>query len=139
MMIFRTRLISLAVMLLIAGTAIWSMPHPAMAAVGCDDLQGQFNNYGGNFSNAAEKLPHYCTATGLLQYIINIILSLVGGITILFIMIGGFRYITSSGNQETAGKAKQTVLWAVIGLAVVMMAAAMVNIIINLVVNGKAF
>jgi hypothetical protein len=126
-------------LLVLFGSAMLIPSQAHAAAEGCDKLQTQFNTYGGQFSNIAQDLPHYCTASGLLRYIINIILSLVGGITIVMIMIGGYRYITATGNQELANKGKETVLWAAIGLAVVVMAATFVNIILNLVVNGKAF
>lgn len=106
---------------------------------GCDDLQAQFEAYGGNQANVAEKLPKYCTAADILQFGMNVIFSLVGGLSVLFIMIGGYQYLTSGGNEELAGKGKQTVQWSAIGLAVVLMAAALVNIVINLVVNDKLF
>lgn len=136
---FRISLFSLGLLLTAVG-GMWLLPNQALAAIGgCDKLQTQFNSYGGRFGNFTNTLPQYCTPTGLLQFIINTILSLVGGVTVVLIMVGGFRYITSGGNQEMAAKGKQTVLYSAIGLAVVMMAAAAVNIIINLVVNGKAF
>jgi len=134
----RIWLFSLGLLFAACATAL-ILPSQVQAAEGCDKLQTQFNTYGGQFSNVTEKLPQYCTASGILRYLINIILSLVGGVTILFMIIGGYRYITSSGNQELADKGKQTILWAAIGLAVVAMAAALVNIIINLVVNNKVF
>jgi hypothetical protein len=137
-MIFRIWLFSFALLLVATAVAVVS-PRPALAAEGCSSLQNQFNSYGGQFSNITEELPQYCTATGLLRFLINGILALVGGVTILFLVIGGFRYITSSGNQERVDKGKQTILWAAIGLAVVLMAAALVNIVINLVTGGEVF
>lgn len=116
------------------------LPLPALAASGgCDKLKGAFDKYGGQFANTPDSLPQYCTAVGLIRYILNIIFLLIGGGTMIMIIIGGYRYITSAGNQEQADAGKQTVLYAVIGLAVAMMAAALVNIVINLFVNGKAF
>ena len=137
-MTYRIWLFSLA-LAFVACAMVGISPGRAYAAEGCDKLQSQFNTYGGSFSNVTENLPQYCTAAGLLKYIINIILSLVGGVTILFMIIGGYRYITSGGNEEQAEKGKQTVLWAAIGLAVVVMSATLINIIINLVVNNKVF
>lgn len=55
----------------------------------------------------------------VLSKIINAILLLTGGIAVLFLILGGLQYITSSGNKDKAEKAKQTILYAVIGLIVI--------------------
>ncbi len=54
------------------------------------------------------------------------ILSLIGLIAILFIIINGFRYITARGDDEQTSKAKQGLLWAVLGLVVTVMAYVIV-------------
>ena len=55
----------------------------------------------------------------LLSTIIYWILGLSGGIAVLFLILGGLQYITSSGNKDKAEQAKQTILYAVIGLIVI--------------------
>lgn len=52
-------------------------------------------------------------------------------LSILFVVIGGFKYVTSVGNPEGAKSAKDTILYALIGLAVGISA----NIIINFVLG----
>lgn len=121
-------------------TMINLVPAQALAQdEGCGKLQATFDKYGGQFSTVTDGLPKYCTATSILQFAINLILSLIGGITIIVMIMGGYQYITSSGNQEMANKGKQTILWAGIGLVVILMAAAIINIIVNAVVNNKLF
>lgn len=106
---------------------------------GCEKLQQGFSEYGGRFADTVSGLPKFCNATDMLQFLINTILGLVGGITMILIIFGGYRYITASGNQEQAEKGKQTVIWAAIGLGVVLMSAAIINIVINVAVNDKLF
>lgn len=57
--------------------------------------------------------------SSVLSNIITWILGLAGGIAVLFLILGGLQYITSSGNKDRAEKAKQTILYAVIGLIVI--------------------
>jgi TRAP-type C4-dicarboxylate transport system permease small subunit len=63
--------------------------------------------------------------------IVNIFLLLAGLVAAIFLIIGGVRYITSQGDEDAAGKAKQTVLYAVIGLIVIGLSAAIVNFVIG--------
>lgn len=76
---------------------------------------------------AAEPIPGVTpvTPTGnldiasVLSTVIYWILGLSGGIAVLFLILGGLQYITSSGNKDKAEQAKQTILYAVIGLIVI--------------------
>lgn len=61
--------------------------------------------------------------------LLNIIFSILGGVTLLFIVLGGFRYVISSGDPKNTAKAKNTILYALIGLAVTLSAAAIVNFV----------
>lgn len=61
----------------------------------------------------------------------NVILAIIGVVAILFIIIGAFQYVASAGNPESIGKAKTTILYAVIGLIVAILAFAVVNFIIT--------
>ncbi len=126
---------SLAMVFMLMGLT----PQPVFAQEGCDQLQDKFNQYGGQYANVADGLPKFCTATSLIQFIMNLIFALIGGITMVMFIIGGYQYIFAAGNQEMASKGKQTVTWAAIGLAVILMAAAIINIVINMVVNNKLF
>lgn len=74
---------------------------------------------------------------GLLMSVIQLALIIVGSVAVLFIIIGGFRYITAYGNEEQAEGAKKTLLHAVLGLAIVILSFAMVSIISRLLIAGK--
>jgi len=67
----------------------------------------------------------------LINKVIAALLTVVGAITVLFIILGGFQYITSAGNMEQTQKAKKTLLYAVIGLVTVIISYAIVNFIIS--------
>jgi len=63
--------------------------------------------------------------------IVNILLFLAGAIAVIVIIIGGIRYVMSSGDAGQVQSAKNTILYAVVGLVVVIMAYAIVNFVIN--------
>lgn len=67
----------------------------------------------------------------LLFGIQSIFLPLVGLVSILFIIIGGFQFITSRGNEEQAEAGKKTLTNAIIGLVIVLLSYTIVIVIMN--------
>lgn len=65
----------------------------------------------------------------LIMTIINYAMGIAGLIAIVFIVIAGFQYITSAGNDEGSKKAVQTMTYAVIGLLIIFASYAIVNTI----------
>ncbi len=67
---------------------------------------------------------------GLFQTIVNIMLFLVGAIAVIMLILGGIRYVVSGGDQNQVTGAKNTILYAVIGIVVAILAYAVVNFVI---------
>ena len=63
--------------------------------------------------------------------IINVVLGIVGIIAVIYIIIGGINYMTSLGDPGKVQKAKNTILYAIIGLVVVILAGVIVNFVIS--------
>lgn len=55
----------------------------------------------------------------------------VGAISILFILIGGFKYITSAGDPSQVASAKNTILYALIGIVISLSAFAIVQLVVG--------
>lgn len=53
-----------------------------------------------------------------------------------FFLVGGFGYMTSSGNPEKLDKAKHTIVWSAVGLAIVFAAFVISNIVTDLATNA---
>lgn len=68
---------------------------------------------------------------GLIVFIIQILLYLAGAIAVLFVIIGGFQYIMSAGNAETAAKGKKTVINAIIGIVLIILSYLIISVIVN--------
>ena|SRR3989344_2648957 len=74
-------------------------------------------------------LPDDSSVSGFVLKIINIALAIAGLIAVLFLIIGGFRYITSAGNEEVAENAKKIILNAIIGIVVIILSFVIVRVI----------
>lgn len=64
-------------------------------------------------------VPSDLSISTVITNVIDWVLALAGGVAVLFLILGGLQYITSSGNKDKAETAKQTILYAVIGLIVI--------------------
>lgn len=67
-----------------------------------------------------------------IRSVITVFAGLAGLIATGFFVAGGFTYITSSGNPEQLDKAKRTLTWSAIGLAIVIAAFILANIVTSL-------
>jgi len=55
-----------------------------------------------------------------------------GGIAMIYLIFGAFQYFTAYGNEERATKAKNTILWAIVGLVVILIGELIVQEVWNL-------
>lgn len=62
---------------------------------------------------------------------INIFSVIVGIVAVVMVIYGGFRYVTSGGKQESVTNAKNTLLYAVIGLVIVALSQAIVHFVLK--------
>jgi len=67
----------------------------------------------------------------LITTIINILSLIVGIIAVIFIIIGGLKYITSGGDSNNVTSAKNTILYAIVGLIIVALAQVIVRFVLN--------
>ena len=75
----------------------------------------------------------------LIVNVIRLMLLFAGAIAVVFVIIGGYQYIASGGNEETAEKGKKTLINAIIGIVVIVLAYAIINVIVNLVGSSSGY
>lgn len=75
--------------------------------------------------------------TGVFKQVTNTILYIVGIIAVIMLIIGGIRYVTSGGDSKKVTDAKNTVLYAIIGLVIAFLAFAIVNFVISALPNSE--
>lgn len=66
-----------------------------------------------------------------IQNVLNIVFGLAGALSLLMITLSGFRYITSAGNPEKSNKAREGLIYSLVGLAICLSALAIVNFVVN--------
>lgn len=64
---------------------------------------------------------------GLFTKIINAALYLIGAVSVLMLIYGGIRYTISAGNANAVTAAKNTILYAIVGIVISLLAYAIVN------------
>lgn len=75
-------------------------------------------------------------ASGIFTTITNVMLFVVGAISVIMVVIGGLRYVISGGNSTNITAAKNTILYAVIGMVISILAYAMINFVIGSLIPG---
>lgn len=104
---------------------------------GASDAHAQLNR---NFPcDASTGLR--CNETSIPQIfrtIINWALGIAFGIAVIFLIIGGFRYITAGGNEESVAKGKSSVINALIGIVIIVLSYVIVNVVANLVTGNTS-
>ena len=63
--------------------------------------------------------------------IVEIMLNIVAYVTIAFIIVGGFKYITSAGSPDGNEKGRKTIMNAVIGLLISMVSIGIINAVVG--------
>ena len=74
--------------------------------------------------------------TGVFRQITDIVLYIAGAVAVIMLIIGGIRYVVSGGDSKKVTDAKNTVLYAIIGLVIVFLAYAIVHFVISALPSG---
>lgn len=69
--------------------------------------------------------------SSVIKRIINIFSIVVGAVSVIMIIIGGFRYVVSNGDSNGVSGAKNTILYAIIGLVIVLFAQVIVRFVLT--------
>jgi hypothetical protein len=71
------------------------------------------------------------TVTGTLKSVGNILIFITSAVSVVMLIVGGLRYALSGGDQGTITSAKNTILYALIGLIIAAAAYAIVNFVLQ--------
>lgn len=73
-----------------------------------------------------------------LEAIVNTLLFIIGAVSVIMIIYGGFRYVTSGGEASAVKSAKDTIMYAAIGLVVALLAWSIANFVIDALTPNAA-
>lgn len=68
---------------------------------------------------------------GVVLLIVNFFLGFLGLLALVMVIYGGFLYVSSAGNEENVGKAKKILIYAAIGIVVILVAYPVVNTLLG--------
>ena len=74
--------------------------------------------------------------SGTFNTITNVLLFAVGAISVIMLIIGGIRYVVSGGDSTAVQSAKNTILYAVVGIVICLLAYAVVSFVIGSFTNS---
>jgi len=97
------------------------VPTSAFAAT---DLDGGIN--AAKPSGAAGNSTLFGTS-GIFTTVVNVLLFVIGAISVIMLIVGGIRYTVSAGDSGSVTAAKNTIMYAIIGLVIAFLAFAIVN------------
>ena len=91
-----------------------------------------------NFISPSDNPQSVASATGgqgsirqLALQIVNFFLGFLGIVAVMMIIYGGFLYVTAAGNDEKVGQAKKIIMYAVIGIIIILVSFAIVNTVLQ--------
>lgn len=78
-----------------------------------------------------KSLPQQGLGNSTISSALKLVFGIAGAISVLVVTIAGFKYVISQGNPQETAKAKDTILYALIGLAICILAFAIVTFVID--------
>ena len=116
--------------LILAGLLV--VPTVALAVAPAASAEGDFTLTNGVNSARGEGVSETASdPQTLVKQFVNIFLFAVGALSVIMLIWGGIRYTTSAGDSNKVAAAKNTVLYAIVGLVVAILAYAIVNMVID--------
>lgn len=75
------------------------------------------------------------TVDSTLVSVINILSFIVGAVSVIMIIVGGFKYVTAGGDSNAVGSAKTTLIYALVGLIVAAVSQILARFVLTRVVK----
>lgn len=136
--IIKKSLQSLLIVPVLALGVSFALPalQPTIANAACDTSSLNINS-GANCAQATTGQPTNLFGEGsVFTKIVDVLLFIIGAIAVIMLIIGGIRYVVSGGDSGAVTGAKNTILYAVIGIVVAILAYAAVHFVIGSFAGG---
>ena len=104
-----------------------AMPLATVSAQTKTDVCAGVAAAGGNCNEAGSG----STVNRIVAVVVNILSTLVGIVAVIMVILGGFKYVTSNGDTSNVQSAKNTILFAIVGLVVVALAQVIVRFVLS--------
>ncbi len=121
-----------------AGGSLLVAATPQIANASGDACNSGFLGFPAWYRGLTDKDCNIAPVDNISNFIWHVVLNLVedammatGYVTVFFILYGGFKYLTSEGEPNSAAKARTTISNAVVGLIISLVAVGVVNYIVT--------
>lgn len=84
---------------------------------------------GMNCAGQSDSLSNDSDVGGVFKTVTDVLLFVVGAVAVIMLIYGGFKYVTSSGDAQAVTSAKNTIMYAVIGIVVAIMSFALLSFV----------
>lgn len=122
----------LAVPALALGVTLFT---PVAQTASAQSIQEGANAAKGSSSTTCLFTSTTCS-NGIFTNIVNVLLYIIGAISVIMLIYGGIRYTISGGDTAAVTAAKNTILYAIVGVIVAVLAYAIVNFVLGSLVQG---
>ncbi len=123
----------LVVASLVIAAALFLTIMPVGAACNMSDLTIQS---GASCARGTGQPSQLIGDGGVFNRITSILLFIVGAVAVIMLIVGGIRYVISGGDQTQVTAAKNTILYAIIGIVVAILAYALVSFVTTSLLSG---
>ena len=124
-----------AVAAFVPASSVYAVEKDAIIAGGGGGGGGGSNKAAGAAKSGFDEVNKTVGASddlhGSVGVILNIVYSIIGIVAVVMVVIGGVSYATSQGDPGRLKKAKDTILYGIIGLVIVLMAFAITNFVLD--------
>jgi hypothetical protein len=131
-------LISLILVISAVAPATFLAPAPAYAsAFGSSDAKKQACSGISGKESAGECEAPGRSLSDIVASVLNFLSAIIGIVAVVMVMVGGFKYITASGDSSKASGARSTIIYALIGLLIVAFAQFITQFVLDRVANDS--
>lgn len=102
---------------------------PVTAQADCSNVTSGGIGAGAECAAPTDAATELFGPNSIFQTITNILLFLIGAISVIMLIVGGIRYVLSNGEQANITGAKNTILYAIIGLVIAFLAYAAIRFV----------
>ena len=95
--------------------------------------------YAQNVATIQSPTGKVTSVQSLLGLVFGVLISIIGVLAVLFIIIGGIRYILARGDPKATDAARGTITAAIIGLVIALLAVVIVVVVGNILGGGNGF
>jgi hypothetical protein len=86
---------------------------------------------GASAAKGIEQVSDLFGVTGVFSTVTSVLLFVIGAVSVIMIIIGGLRYVVSGGDSSNVSAAKNTILYAIVGLIVALLSYAVINFVLT--------